>query len=222
MQGEAKPSSASSQALLHRGSSERKSRTRQECTTLAKSWAAPSPAHMAPPALLSPQRPSQQTPCSVLGVGSKTRPPHIAREGGFPLLPKARLGWRPPHWLSRLPGTTAAVSAPLHRTKGFSHTVPACLGWLRASAQLGCRPWLSCISWGPWGLHPLPRLGRSSISTSHPSKVPHRSSPPGKPRAVPAFAQLHRRPEKGRCAFSSDSYSALPSLFFFFKGTTSA
>lgn len=68
-------------------------------------------------------------------VGSKTWLPHRAYYGRFLLLPKTQPGWRLPCWLSRLPCTKAAVSAPSHRTKGISHTAPVCLGWLLRSSD---------------------------------------------------------------------------------------
>lgn len=113
---------------------------------------------------------------------------------------------------------------PLHLGpgKGFSYTALTCSAQVPSSF-----PWVPALvppaSPGEHGGHIRTRLGAPEFPYHNPSRhplLPSRRQTPSSPG--PASAQLHRRSETYQRAFSTDSFSAFPSYFFFFKGTTSA
>lgn len=107
---------------------------------------------------------------------------------------------------------------PLHLGpgKGFSYTaltcsaqVPSSFPWVPASVPPAFP--------GEHGGHIRTRLGAPEFPYHNPSRhplLPSRRQTPSSPG--PASAQLHRRSETYQRAFSTDSFSAFPSYFFFF------
>lgn len=107
---------------------------------------------------------------------------------------------------TRLLSSSPVLSAPVHKSSSscpFTRDQRLLPSTTASPGNHG-----GCIHSPGWGFRHLP----CTFQQGTPS-LPSSRQTPGCPSQT---AQLHRGSEKRRCAFSSDSFSAFPFLFFFF------